>query len=404
MKNQKKILFLDHDIGASGSTVSMKYIVKCFIENNYKIYLLTRKPLGETKTFSNMGVNIVPYSSSPWKSIALSTHFSDDFKPLSKNWFITWIKNLLRVFIGLYTITRQLIKIKPNLLYINEHNMFYCAVPAKLLNIPAFIHIRSKYLSGRFAEKIISRGILAFNEKIYAISSIEANQLLKYVRKKSGKVEILPEFLSDDNFSVPFSQAEIRQKLNLPLNKFIVLSLSGIDRLKGTLDYLNCIDTVLRKNNNICFILAGAEKKTGAMSEVKEYYYQSDKILEKYIAENKIIRLGYCNNVSELLQAADVLVSSLSYSHFSRPVIEAWALKKAIVTSDTNHSRSFIEENENGVFYEPGDHTSLGKSILSLADDRILYNKISENGYIKAVNYFKKKSDPQIIIDHFTTL
>jgi glycosyltransferase involved in cell wall biosynthesis len=384
----KKILFFDHDPKMSGSSISLRYIIEEFKRQGAVVYLFTQKEKEFSKIFENIGVEILSIPGSKFKSFALSTHFGDDYEFLSLNWLLTFIKNVIRIIIGSFNSWKTIRNIKPDLVYLNEHNMFYIAIIAKALGVKTFIHLRSNFIKGKFgkSERLISKSIYRFNDFIFAITEVEAKQILKYNTDQLNKVIILPEFLSEDDFICNFNVNQLRQNFSLPIDKTIVISFIGIDRLKGTLEFLKAIDIVSQKNKNIYFVLAGEIKKTGAIKEVKKYYDECNKLLTMDSIKKNLSNRGYTNKQHELLFASDILVSPFKKSHFSRPIIEAWALKKPVITSDIPHSRSYVENEINGLFFKDSD--DLAEKIIHLASDSTLREKLSINGYKKAKEKF----------------
>ncbi len=397
----KKILFFDHDLKMSGSSVSLMYIVKEFKRQGAIVYLFTQKEKKYYKIFEELGVEVLSVSGSKFKSFALSTHFGDDYAFLSINWLLTFIKNIIRIFIGTITSWKVIRNVRPHLIYLNEHNMFYIAIIAKVLGLKIFIHLRSNFIKGKFriAERLISKSIYRFNDFIFAITEVEAKQILKYNKDDLNKVIILPEFLSEDDFNCDYNFNQLRQKFSLPIDKTIVASFIGVDRLKGTLEYLKAIEIVSRKNKNIYFILVGDIKKTGAIKEVKKYYDECSNLLSLDIIKNNLSVIGYTNNQHELLFVSDILISPFTTSHFSRPVIEAWALKKAIITSKNLHSQFYVDDYSNGLYFENID--DLADKIILLAEDKDLYNKLSSQGCRKAREFFLSTTNLPNLVEKF---
>ena len=301
---KKIVLFFDHDPKVSGATISLRYIIESFINNNFETYLLTRKSKNDYKAFENIGCKILLYPNSPWYSIALSIHFSDDYKFFSKNWLMTILKNHLRFFIGIYLSWKTIKKIRPNLVYINEHNMFYCGLISRILKIQTFVHIRSNYIKGKWGirEWIISKSINLLSDKIIVISPLESFQILKHNKKAKEKLIIIPEFLSEGDFNLIQSQSELRNEFQLPVDKIIVVSFCGIDRLKGTHDFLNSIKIISKKRNDIFFILAGELKKEGMIKDVQNYYNEAQQLLCDPDIKRNLRIIGFTNESKKLIE------------------------------------------------------------------------------------------------------
>jgi len=400
-QQRKKILFFDHDPRMSGSSISLKYIIAEFKRQGNDVYLFTQKDKEFSEVFEKMGVKILSISNSKLNSFALSIHFGDDYEFLSLNWFLTFIKNIVRIIVGTLNSLKTIKCIKPDLVYLNEHNMFYVAIIAKSLAAKSFIHLRSNFIKGKFgiSERLISKSIYRFNDFIFAITEVEAKQILKYNTDQLNKVIILPEFLSEDDFICNFNIEQLRQEFSLPMDKTLVVSFIGVDRLKGTLEFLKAIDITSRLNKNIYFILAGEIKKDGAIKEVKKYYDECNKLLSLDNIKRNLSVIGYTDKQHELLYASDILISPFKQSHFSRPVIEAWALKKAVITSNTQHAQFYIEDGVNGLYFNNVEE--LSNLIIKLAEDRNLYEKLSVNGNTKARDYFLATSNLPKMIEKF---
>lgn len=220
-------------------------------------------------------------------------------------------------------------KIKPDLIYLNEHNLLTGSFVAKIFGIPSFMHIRSKFIEGKFhiREFLIAKSILKLNDFIFPISEVEFKQLNKYAKIGLRNFEILPEFLSEKDFEL-FDSIKLREELRLPKDKKIILSFGGIDILKGSLDYINSIYILNKNKNDLFFLLAGEIKSSGLIKEVNDYYLKTTNALKRIEYDENFRLLGFIENSRKLLSAIDILVSPITTSHFSRPIIEAWASKK----------------------------------------------------------------------------
>lgn len=401
MDRAKIILFLDHDAGISGSTVSMSYLIEAFIHRGYKVFVLSRKNKEGDEYLERLGAAVIKYKSSPWDSIALSVHFADESTVFSSKGIVTVAKDFLRFFNGLWKTFRIAGKLKPDIVYINEYNMSHCGLACRLLGIPSFVHVRSQFLHGTFGLRnyLVSKLIAKLNRMAFPITDQEAMQVLRY-NKNADNIKVVPEFLGQNDFLSDGSVKQTRYELGLPEDKKIILMLGGVDRLKGTFEYLKSIKKVAEKNSGVLFLLAGEIKKSGLLKEVEDYYSRCTDLINSSENSPYLKILGHISNVHDYMYASDILVSASTFSHFSRPVIEAWALRKAVITTDTPHAREYVEDQIDGLFVGVGKADELAHAIISLICNPGLYEKLADNGYKKAVKNYGAETNARMIVDY----
>ena len=104
-------------------------------------------------------------------------------------------------------------------------------------------------------------------------------------------------------------------------------------------------------------------------------------------------------NVDDFMNICDVLINAGIDSHFSRPIIEAWAKKKPIISSRVRHIEEYVEENVNGLLYEPGNFEDLSQKILLLKNDEELAKGLGESGFRKAKEQFYAKANCESILN-----
>ncbi len=74
-------------------------------------------------------------------------------------------------------------------------------------------------------------------------------------------------------------------------------------------------------------------------------------------------------------------------------VVEALAMRKAVITARTPAMEEFLTDGENVLFSKIGDSRDLADKILELKNDPVLRNKIAENGY----KLYLKKLTPKVL-------
>ena len=404
MKNSKKrILFVDHDFGLSGSLISMSYLVKEFVRNDYEVLILSKVGESEKKPLVSIGAKIISYSSSPFKSITLSLHISDKTRFLSKNWFKNLFKDILFFFNGVVLSIQVISKYKPDLVYINEYVTIHFALYAKLNSIPVIVHIRSLFIDQKynFRVMLLKKALQNVPDFNFTITQLEAEQITnKHIIR--AKTIVIPEFLSNEDFVSLESSSQIKRKYRVENSEIIITFLGGISYIKGSIDFIRSIKELnLAK---IKFILAGKIFDNKKIPNVYSYYKNCIKYINTPEIRPFIELVGPVENVKELLTISDIVVSCSVETHFSRPVIEAWAQKKAVIASDIQHSRNLIEDGIDGIIVPVNNHLILSKVLKNLIIDENLRLNLGQNGFLKAKKFFSAEINVKKIINHCSKL
>ena len=260
--------------------------------------------------------------------------------------------------------------------------------PLGIKKVKTITYVRSQFFKGRFGiwGKFIKNIIIRFSDKIFVITKQELDQFYPFTKLKPNKFTIVREFLDEDNFRLINDLQSFKKDYSIPENKFIVLMLGGIRRIKGSFELLQAANELNNRSNEFFFIIAGKVGNTGV--EQKEY---SKKCFD-FIAENNLQNIVKITDeipeVSGIISAADILVSTNTTSHFSRPIIEAWAKKKPIIASDHPHTREIVKDEQNGLLYRSGDYIQLAEKLKVLIDDEELRNDFGEKGFEEALKIF----------------
>ncbi len=405
VKNKKKILFVDHDNGISGATISMGYLIKQFINNDYKVIVLTSKSQPGVNYLEQFGAETIYYSDSPSRSIIMTFHFTNKTNFFSIQWFKNLVKDLLSFINGVILAAKVLGKYKPEMVYLNEYVTIQFGLVAKLKSIPVVVHIRSLFIDQKFNLRImllrkILRIIPDFN---FAITEIEANQI-KGLSYKAGNVIIVPEFLSEDDFKISSDLSQLKKKFDVSGNNKVVTFLGGISSIKGSIDFISSIEYLSENVSNTKFILAGKNRDYKTSSDIHKYYIKCIEYLKRPKIKSRIKVPGEVENINDLLSISDIVISCSTISHFSRPIIEAWAHKKAVIATDIKHTSNLIENEINGILVPANNPRELAATIERLLSDKKLCEEMGKNGYKKAKEMYSEGKNTGKIVNYCTEL
>jgi glycosyltransferase involved in cell wall biosynthesis len=390
---KKSLLFVDNDPGYSGSTVSMNYLLSAFLADDYEVCLVTRKNNIDLIDYEKKGIKIHSLKT----DLYLSVHFSNRFSVLSLKGIYFMIQVYYRFVKGVVIAIKIIKKVKPDLIYVNEYVLLQFALAGKLLGIPAVTHIRSPFLKGFWGirKKILSKLVLYCNQKVFAITQLEAKQISDCVKDSKNKLMIVKEFLNEENFNINYDLKKIKNNLGIEENRKIILMLGGIERTKGTYELLVALNMLRKEYDNICLVIAGTFNK---YSSNISYWEEC----ERYINENDLSYylkiLLTVKNINKLIFTADIIVSSSILTHFSRPIIEAWAKKKAVVASDTPHIQEYVNDNITGLVYKSSSPEELKEKFKTILLNPDLRAQLGNKGYEHAMLYYNGEKNTKVIL------
>ncbi len=212
----------------------------------------------------------------------------------------------------------------------------------------------------------------------------------------SNKINVMDNAVDLEMFDkIIDNKLNIRKKLNLPLNKKIVLY-SGIISSDRSIDTIIEASNILDRNIfSFYFLGRGIFKKS--IRNWKKY-------LSKNNIKSDIHFLGFKMKafVPFYLKAADVLLATFSLNcpslSYMSPVkmIEYMASKVPLIATKVGRTIDLCNNNE-CIFTEPINPKDLSEKIKLIIRDKSLRDKVVQNAYKKAKNYSLNKRCEKIL-------
>jgi glycosyltransferase involved in cell wall biosynthesis len=245
-----------------------------------------------------------------------------------------------------------------------------------------------------FPESKIKLAPLVF-EKIDGIIVITEGLKDLYINAgiPSEKIIVASDGVDLKLFDIELSKEEARKRLELPLDKNLILYTGHLFPWKGVYTLARAADALKGRGT---VILVG-----GTQEDIKE--------LKNFIGKENISNIdleGFIRPtlIPFFLKAADVLVlpnsgrESIS-TLFTSPLklFEYMASKRPIVASDLPSIREVLSDGENAILVEADNPKALARGIIRLLEDRELAHRISEQSYRDVQSYSWDKRSKHII-------
>lgn len=259
-------------------------------------------------------------------------------------------------------------------------------------------HVREATYKGflGFRRNFVRNWITRYADHVFAISSVEADRL-----QCPAKVSIVYNYVDFKKFDWIVQGSSIRKEFGLRPNEFILLNLGGLIHSKGADVFVEAARILCAKYKDLKFLIAGDKytlRKLTTIDRIKITLrqllglkvgkgYSVLKKIRKYGLEEKIIFTGMRTDIPQLLAASDLLCWTATVPHFSRPIIEAAAMKKPAVATDFPNTLEALVPEKTGLLFKNKNARDLAEKIEKLYLDRELLRSMGENAYA----YAKKK-------------
>lgn len=254
----------------------------------------------------------------------------------------------------------------PNVIY-TAHG-FYFHEGMKKMKYTLFFNIE-KYIGKYFTDYI-------FTQSVEDFETARKNNFLKnssnYLHISNG-VDIKNKF--NPNLQEKNSINQIKIENNIKDKDLIVTFIGRLVKEKGIIELLNSYEKL--KNKNVKFIIIGGLPQGERDNETIN-------LIEKFKNNKNIIFTNHIINVNEYLKMSDIFCLPSYREGMPRSIIEAMAMKNAVLATNIRGSREEVLHNETGYLFDVYDSQIIADYIDVLNEDRQKLDLFKENGYERA--------------------
>lgn len=239
-------------------------------------------------------------------------------------------------------------------------------------------HIESLPIIKRKISFLLERILSILTTMFINVSNSEKLTCLAYHIYKEKKSLLIYNGVAD-KFSKEFDVKSIRAKLGLPIESFIVISVTRFDSVKNLSDFVE-IAYLLKSEADILFVLLGNGEE---MEKVKQ-------INAKYQLENLLLT-GFIENPFEYLISSNIYLSTSKVEGLPYSLIEANMCGKPVVASNVRGNNEIVVDKINGLLFSLSNLSEAADSILRLKNDHIFYQKLSVNARQRYLSLFTEE-------------
>src|SRR5699024_1909153 len=176
--------------------------------------------------------------------------------------------------------------------------------------------------------------------------------------------------------------SNLKNKHNIKDNDLVISFIGRLVEEKGIFDLLNAIDKL--DDYNLKFIIMGSLPK----SERDQHSYSK---IQQYVDRKNIIFTGQVDNAEEYLYLSDIFCLPSYREGMPRSIIEAMAMKNAIIATDIRGSREEVVDGETGFIIDLNSSDQIAEKIKYLNSNEELLNNMKEASYLRAQKLYDEK-------------
>lgn len=205
------------------------------------------------------------------------------------------------------------------------------------------------------------------------------DRVLRRLRISQDKVHFWFNGVDKDRLSQAHDRARCQAHFGLPMDSFLLLSLSRLAEWKRVDRALLALPAVVSQHPNVHLVIAGEGEEEGNLKH----------LARSLGVESNTTFLGAVPHadIPLLFSASDIFLSLYDITNVGNTVLEALAAGKCIVALDTGATADVIHDGENGVLLKNKDLPRLSGVLCQLIHDSERRRRLEQGAREYAQNF-----------------
>lgn len=361
-KKRVKVCHLIARMGTGGAEENTRYTIEGLDKNKYRIDLIVGNEFGEIyeKVFQEEKIKVIKI---PGFTGNLNLRYDT----------ILFIRLISLFFKNKYDI-------------IHTHGTkagIIGRIAARITGIPIIVHGLHGNALDAFSSKWLNLLFLYFERLAGSFTdahiSVSAILSQNYIKHKIGRAEKYYTVRSGMDLSSFYQDGKsnfddiknIRIRLSIGIEDFVIANISRLEKLKGHALLLKALKVLKEQNKEkkiILLIVGDGEEKENILKHIKEYGLESNVFL-----------MGYRNDIPDIMASANLLVHASFREGLPRVMVQAAAAGLPMVAFNVDGIPEVIIDGFNGFLVKPNDIDQLVKKIKIYLDKPELLNVHGDN-------------------------
>lgn len=364
MPKEPYILFIDQYANLSGGQKVLSNIIMAFSKKGYR-GLLCLPGKGE---FSEMSQRY---------GVA-SVFFPLGYYTITRKKFTDFLAYIFRLPVLICLLVLLIKKEKINIVYANGARTFiWATIACSIVGIPLVWHVHSIFDKGLARKMLVYFGRFKAVKKIFAVSKSAALPLRDVGSKMTVVYNGVERYFLDQDINI------LKKENNLDAKDFLVGVVGILEKWKNQEDLI-CAARLIKECGvkDIYYFVVG--DSLYGWQERDGYKGALIKLVNEMGLKKEVIFTGFRRDVINVINSLDILVIC-SKDPDPCPLVSLEAASLAVPIIATKHGgvAEIFKDNEEALFYEPGDFKELAGKIISLFKDRDILRSIGLMAQLK---------------------
>lgn len=263
----------------------------------------------------------------------------------------------LRYFKNLFRLIRR-----PDidLVHVNTGVESFAALAAWLARKPCICHIHETFQNNIWA-RVLSIVLVKLARKIVFVSQTTREVFLRLAGDGYAKSLVIYNGVDAATFVPGTGVSRVRDQWGADLKTAVLLQVGSIAAHKGQLIFLKALSLLQQEIPGVRFLGIFAGQMGDSDYSQKFALTISDKSL------NTVVKfLGFRRDMTDILNAADILVVPSLEDSLPWVVLEAMSLGKPVIASDLGGIREMVGPGQTGLLVPPGNPGQLARALALL--------------------------------------
>ncbi len=234
---------------------------------------------------------------------------------------------------------------------------FLGLISAKLCKTPAITTIHGWTQTNLKLKlyKLLDILIIRLFSKIIVVSKTLKSEIIK-TGVSERKIQVISNGINLSKFDSANNPKTLKDNLAIPLHYKVIGIVGRLDREKGHIYFLRAAKFILSEYSDVYFLIIG----DGPLR------HDLEALVNKMNIKNNVIFTGYQENPMDFLSLLDIFVISSKNEGLPLALLEAMAMKKAVVAFGVGAIPDILKNDLSGIIVKPGDWHELATNILNL--------------------------------------
>jgi len=240
---------------------------------------------------------------------------------------------------------------------------------------------------------VYERGLASYDKKhITASSDISLSiPISNFIKKnllkhqfRTPEIERIYDGIDPTNYKVSRSQSEIKKAFNHPSDSRVVGIIGNVRPWKGQDYFINAFKELSAQYQNLYGLIVGSWGK-----DENGFHKMLLENIQKSGLENRLIFLGYREDIPEILSILDVFVhASVKAEPFGMVLLEAMAAGTPIVATNVGGPVEILNNGECGILVPQKNSHAIARACTRYLDDPKFKKKSVDKAYTRLINNF----------------